>query len=138
MPRALVFFGLSALFLLMALANLITIIISPASFTMFFTMAVIFFMIGLALWNGPRAYVEKCMQKQYRLRSIVLALSILGAFYFSVISSSWLLSLLFCLIEFNAVALYFFNTFPMKGGAQRGIQDVQTKVALGALKNTVM
>lgn len=64
-PRALIFFGLGGLFLLMALANLITIIISPASFTCFFTLAVIFGMISLALWSGPQAYVEKCFEKQY-------------------------------------------------------------------------
>ena len=123
-PRAIIFFGLSALFSLLAFANLLTIIISPASFTMFFTLAVIFGMVALAVWTGPRQYVETCLEKRYRVRSGALVLSILGAFYFSILSPNWLLSLLSCIIEFNAVLLYFFNTFPMRDGAQKGMQSV--------------
>ena len=33
--------------------------------------------------------------------------------YFSMIAGSYILSLIFCIIELNAVALFFCNTFPM-------------------------
>ena len=51
--KALMFFGFAALFLLLSLVNIFSIILSPAKFTCMFTIAVIMNMVGLALWNGP-------------------------------------------------------------------------------------
>ena len=51
--RAMMFFGIAALFCLLALMNIFAILISPGKFTCTFTLAVILGMIGLCLWNGP-------------------------------------------------------------------------------------
>lgn len=111
--RALIFFGISGLFLFLAFMNILAIVISPGKFTCTFTIAVILAMIGLCLWNGPQAYVEKCCEKQYRIRTGTLLVSIIGAVWFSMISSNWIMSVLFCILELNAVLLFFCNTFPL-------------------------
>ena len=61
--RAMIFFGISLLFLMLAFVNILAIVISPAKFTCSFTIAVILAMIGLSLWNGPQEYVGKCLEK---------------------------------------------------------------------------
>lgn len=83
--KAMMFFGFSGLFYLLAFMNILAIIISPAKFTCSFTIGVILGMIGLCQWNGPQAYVEKCLEKQYRIRTGVLVGSIIGAVWFSMI-----------------------------------------------------
>ena len=61
--RAMIFFGLSLLFLMLAFFNILAIIVSPAKFTCAFTIGVILAMLGLCQWNGPQQYVGKCIEK---------------------------------------------------------------------------
>ena len=124
--RAMMFFGFAGLFCLVAFMNILAIIISPAKFTCSFTFAVILGMIGLCQWNGPQAYVEKCLEKQYRIRTGTLAVSIVGAVWFSIIQTNWFMSAFFCILELNAVLLFFCNTFPIGRSAQNGVQNMQT------------
>lgn len=122
--RALMFFGIGSLFLLLAMLNIFAIIISPAKFTCMFTIAVILAMIGLAEWTGPQKYVEKCLEKQYRIRTGTLFFSVMGAIFFSLIYKSWIMSAFFCILELNAVLLFFCNTFPIGRSAQSSMQNV--------------
>ena len=134
--KALMFFGVASLFLLLAFVNILSIIISPAKFTCSFTIAVILGMIGLSLWNGPQAYVNKCFEKQYLIRTCTLIGSMFGAFWFSVIGNSYLMSIIFCIIEFNAVLLFFCNTFPIGRSAQNSVQGLQNQAAMAAVRSS--
>mmetsp|Transcript_38643 Transcript_38643/g.37001 ORF Transcript_38643/g.37001 Transcript_38643/m.37001 type:complete len:160 (-) Transcript_38643:52-531(-) len=105
-------FMIAGLFLLMSLLSLPMLIVSPTKFTLLFTISMIATLVGLAFMNGPQSYLKKLTIKKNRIATGVLLGSILLSLYFSIISGSYLLSLLFCFIQFNAVLLYFFNTFP--------------------------
>ena len=119
--RSLIFFGIGALFFLLALINIFSIILSPAKFTCMFTIAVILNMIGLCMWSGPQSYVEKCLEKKYQIRTGTLLVSIVVAIFFSLIYKSWILSVFFCILELNAVLLFFCNTFPIGNSAQNSV-----------------
>jgi hypothetical protein len=89
------------------------IVISPQKFTEFFSMAVIALIVGLAFLNGPRSYLKKLTAKKSMIATSVLFGSMILSLYFSLIEGSYLYSLIFCVIEFNAVILFFCNSFPI-------------------------
>ena len=82
----------------------------PAKFVMCFTFAMIAFICMLALLAGPRLYVKKLFLKENIYASLLLILSVTGAVWFSVIQKSYLMSLLFCILELNAVLFFFCKT----------------------------
>jgi hypothetical protein len=88
-----------ALFFLMAIFSLPYIILSPQSFTMFFTLSMICLITALAYFNGPLVYMKKLSEKKNIFASAVLVGSILMSLYFSLIQTSYVFSLLFCFIE---------------------------------------
>ena len=77
---------------------------------MCFTFAMIALISMLAFLAGPRLYVKKLFMQQNLYASIVLITSILGAIWFSMIQQSYLMSILMCVIELNAVMFYFCKT----------------------------
>lgn len=112
--KAIIAFAACAVFLLLAVVTLPTIIFSPQRFTMLFTLAVVSLIFGLAFLNGPLTYVKKITSDKRNLyASCVLICSMIFSLYFSIISGSYLLSLLFCFLELNACLLFFCNTFPV-------------------------
>ena len=125
-------FGVSALLLFVSAMSIFRIVTNPASFVCIFTLAVIAAITGLAQWNGPQAYMTKIFEKQYIIRTGVLFSSMFGALWFSIVSESYLLSLFFCIVEFNAILLYFCNTFPM---GQGGIRQAKESAASAVIKN---
>ena len=106
----------------MSLMNIFSIVTSPGKFVCIFTMAVIAALTGLAFWNGPQTYMNKMFEKVNLVKTVVLLGSMFLALWFSLVTSSYILSLLFCVIEFNAIMLYFCNTFPLANG---GIEQVK-------------
>jgi len=58
----------------------------------------------------------KIFEKKNLIKTGVLFLSMILGLWFSLINSSYILSLVFCIVEFNALMLYFCNTFPLSGG----------------------
>ena len=52
-PKAFIAFAVAALFIMLSVFTLPTIIFSPQRFTMLFTIAMIALIIGLAFINGP-------------------------------------------------------------------------------------
>jgi hypothetical protein len=54
------------------------------------------------------------------LATTFLLASISGSLYFSAVNPSYLLSLLFCFLEFNAVLFYFFGVIYTPGSTQTG------------------
>ena len=112
--KAIIAFAACAVFLLLAVVTLPTIIFSPQRFTMLFTLAVVSLIFGLAFLNGPLTYVKKMTSDKRNLyASCVLICSMIFSLYFSIISGSYILSLLFCFLELNACLLFFCNTFPV-------------------------
>jgi cytochrome bd-type quinol oxidase subunit 2 len=80
---------------------------------MLFTLAVLSTIAGLAFINGPMQYVKKITNDRKNLiNSAVLFGSMIFSLYFSIIAGSYLMSILLCLVELNAVLLFFCNTFP--------------------------
>lgn len=61
--KGLAAFAISALFFFLALMNIVTIVLSPAKFTCTFTIAVLSALTGLAMWNGPEDYMNRCFEK---------------------------------------------------------------------------
>jgi hypothetical protein len=49
--------------------------------------------------NGPRDYIAKLIDKKNLVATCVLFGSMLFSLYFSIIDSSYLLSMLFCFVE---------------------------------------
>ena len=110
--KAFVCFFLCGLFVLLAFLTLPTIILSPQRFTTLFTLAVIMLVAALAFLNGPATYARKLTEKKNIVASAVLTGSMVLSLYFSIIVGSYLWSVLFMVIELNAVLLFFCNTFP--------------------------
>ena len=81
---------------------------------MLFTLTVVSLIAGLAFLNGPITYIKKVTgDKKNLVASGVLFGSMIFSLYFSIIAGSYMMSLLFCFVELNAVLLFFCNTFPM-------------------------
>ena len=114
-PKALIAFASAALFLMLSLFSLPTIVFSPQRFTMLFTITMVSVIVGLFFLNGPKTQLRKMTSgdKSKLVASGVLIASMIMSFYFSAIGESYLMSLLCCFVEFNAVLLFFCNTFPM-------------------------
>ena len=111
--KAVVAFAACALFLLLAVFSLPTIIFAPQKFTLLFTLAVLSLVFGLAFLQGPQAYLRKLTDSRKNLvASAVLTGSMVLSLYFSIVAESYLMSLLLCFVELNAVLLFFCNTFP--------------------------
>ena len=105
--NAAIAFGIAGFFLILAIFLVFSIVLAPSKFVMCFSMAMMSMMVGLAFLNGPRVYIKKLFVEKNLVASIVLIASILLSLWFSMIMGSYLLSLLFCVMQLNAI-LYFF------------------------------
>ena len=112
---AFISFAVCGLMLLASIINVFTIVLSPAKFVCIFTFSVLSGLMGLAWWNGPQVYMNKIFEKQYLVRTVTLFVSMGLSLWFSIVNKSYIMSLVFCLIEFNAIMLYFCNSFPAGG-----------------------
>lgn len=99
--------GAAGFFMFLAVLLLGAIVVAPAKFTTCFSISCIFAIAGLAFLSGPRSYVKKLFIEENRVPSFVLIFSFLFGLYFSMIAGSYILSLLFCILQLNAL-LYFF------------------------------
>ena len=98
---------IAAIFGLLSVVMLASIIIAPSKFVLCFTLAVVALMAGMALLSGPRVYVKNLFRNKNLVASIVLLTSLVFSLYFSIVAKSYLMSILMCIIELNAI-LYFF------------------------------
>ena len=121
MFKALICFVVGGLLLFGSLFSIVSIVTSPGYFSCLFTVALVILLTGMALWSGPRAYVHRMFEDKYKIRTYVLLGSIVGVLVSSLVFGSYLLSLLFCIIELNAVLLYFCNTFPIGRAANTSV-----------------
>ena len=121
--KAFMSFGICLLLLFISLVNIFSLVTNPASFVFLFTLAVIAGIVGLAQWNGPQAYVQKIFQKQFIVRTGVLFGSMFFGLWFSLVNQSYILSLACVVLEFNALLLFFCNTFPLGRGTIRKAKE---------------
>ena len=126
-------FGISALLFVISLSQLFKIVTNPAVFVSIFTLAVLAAIAGLALWNGPQDYMIKIFQKKFLVRTVGLFGSMFFSLLFSIVVDSYVLSLIFTILEFNFILLYFCNTFPLKGG----LQSAKAKIAGASMRNSL-
>ena len=129
--RGFMAFGICAILLLISLMNIFSIVIAPAQFVCTFTMAVIAALTGLAFMNGPQQYMNKIFEKQNLVKTVTLFASMFLALWFSLVQKSYILSLIFCVIEFNAIMLYFCNSFP----AGRSLESVKNQAMASAVRS---
>lgn len=86
-----------------------------------FTIAIVVALTALAFWNGPQVYALKITSKENVAKTALLFIAMFCSIFFSLVWSSYILSLAFCFVEFSAMSLFFFDTFPMYG--LRGKED---------------
>lgn len=127
----------SAFFLLFALQSLPFIIFSPQSFTSFFSLSMLSLLFSLFIRRQLSASPEGTPAdplSQYLPQSLLMSRgdfiattallsSIVLSLYFSTIHPSYLLSLIFCFLQLNAVLFYFFGFTMANGESARGLFD---------------
>ena len=119
---------MAGLFGFLSTVMLAMIVAAPDKFVLMFTFAMMSLLVGLAFLKGPRSYVKNLFVDRNLYASIALIASILLSLYFSLVERSYLWSLLFCLIELNAMLFFFCNT---------GITMTQVKWFCSAAGNAV-
>ena len=100
-------FAIGAFFGFLSFVLLGMIMVAPDKFVLCFTLAMVCLLVGLANLSGPRLYCKKLFQSKNLIATSCLIVSIILSVYFSMISKSGLLSLIFCIVQLNAI-LYFF------------------------------
>ena len=107
-------FGIAFLFGFLTLLMLSTLIVAPSKFVLCFTLTIVSLIAGTASLSGPRVYVKNMFRDKNLIASIILITCIIFSLYFSMIQKSYLMSLLMCIIELNAVLYFFCNTTACK------------------------
>ena len=130
--NAAIAFAISGLLLFVDFISIFSIVTSPGKFCLIFTLTIISLLVGLAHWNGPQAYMNKMFEKQNIVKTLTLLSSMFCSLLFSLVWPSYLLSLFFCIVEFNAIMLYFCNTFPI--GKTGGLDKVKSQAAAASVK----
>ena len=131
MKYACISFIICAVMLFASMINLFSIVLAPATFVTMFTIAILAGLSGLAFFNGPQAYMNKIFEKQFLVRTVTLFGSMFLALWFSIFNKSYILSIIFCIIEFNAILLYFCNTFP----AGTSLQQAKNKAMAAGVRS---
>ena len=107
---AIIAFIVSGLLGFLSFVMLAMIVAAPDKFVLMFTFTMIALITGFAFLKGPRSYIKNLFVDRNLYASVALITSILLSLYFSLIERSYIWSLLFCLIELNAVLFFFCNT----------------------------
>ena len=103
-------FAVGALFGFLSVLMLGAIVLAPEKFVLCFTLTVCSLLIAMAFLSGPRMYVKNLFRDKNLIASIVLITSLVLSLYFSLIAKSYLMSILMCLLELNAIFYFFCNT----------------------------
>ena len=101
-------FAVAGFFLLISLFVLPSFLVIPTMFVLYFNVAILSTLVGLAFAVGPRLFVKQRFLGYNLCVTLQLVISILCAFWFSLVEQRYLLILLFCYFELNST-LYFIN-----------------------------
>ena len=107
---AIIAFIVAGLFGLLSFFMLAMIVAAPDKFVLMFTFTMMALITGFAFLKGPRCYIKNLFVDRNLYASVALIASILLSLYSSLIARSYLWSLLFCMVELNAVLFFFCNT----------------------------
>lgn len=110
------FFFFSILFFFAALTSLPMILLSPASFNLYFCFGSMFLQLALAFFYAPTVYVKKLFSQENRIISGVYISSLILALYFAWSGASYLMAL--GCVGLQGLALAFF-VLQAVGGADR-------------------
>ena len=125
-------FAIAALLLFVDFISIFSIVTSPGKFTVIFTLTIIALLVGLCHWNGPQAYMNKMFEKENMVKTLTLLGSMFCSLFFALVWPSYLLSLFFCIVELNAIMLYFCNTFPI--GKAGGLDKIKSEATAASVK----
>ena len=106
---ALISFGVAGLFGFLSFVMLAMLVAAPDKFVLMFTFTMIALIAGFAFLKGPRSYIKNLFVDKNLYASITLISSIILSLLASLVWKSYIWSLLFCLIELNAVLYFFCN-----------------------------
>lgn len=96
-------------FLMMSLFYLPVIIIWPAKFSFSFAIASICFLAAISLLKDPKTFVRSLLKPDKARYSIAYGFSLIGTFYFSIVTQSFIFSLIFAFAQVSALLLHFFD-----------------------------
>ena len=107
---AVISFVIAAMFGFLSMLLLALIVAAPDKFVLMFTISMVALLTGFAFLNGPRTYVKKLFVDKNLYATIALLTSIVLSLYFSAVEQSYIWSIVFCIVELNAMLFFFFNT----------------------------
>lgn len=107
---AMIAFVVAGMFGFLSFVMLAMIVAAPDKFVLMFTFAMIALLTGFAFLKGPRTYIKSLFVDRNLYASIALIASILLSLWFAMIEQSYIWSLLFCIVQLNAVLFFFCNT----------------------------
>mmetsp|Transcript_21381 Transcript_21381/g.24846 ORF Transcript_21381/g.24846 Transcript_21381/m.24846 type:complete len:251 (+) Transcript_21381:28-780(+) len=99
-------------FLMISLFYLPTVLIWPSKFSFSFAIASICFLSAIALVRDPTTFMKALLQPDKIKYSLAYALSLIGTFYFSMISKSSLFSLIFAFAQIISLAWLIGSSIP--------------------------
>jgi hypothetical protein len=119
-------FAGSSIFLLLAFFVLPTVFFAPQKFTMLFSVSLLAMIFSLTFMQSPTSYIRKITSdKKNLIATGVLFGSMILILYFSIVAGSYLMSILLCFLEANAVLFFFCNTFAASElGVLRGFANM--------------
>ena len=104
---AMISFFFAGMFGFLSFMMLAMIAVAPDKFVLMFTFSMMSLITGFAFLKGPRTYLKSLLVDRNLYASIALLASVLLSLWAALIEQSYVWSILFCLVELNAV-LYFF------------------------------
>ena len=92
------FFAIACLLLFASLIS----ILSPTTFTLYFTLSSIFFLLSLAFLHGPLQYLQRLFRDEKLVFTVIYLSSIAFSLYATLIKGSFFLTLIACIIEVSS------------------------------------
>ena len=140
-----VFFAAGCFFLLAALTSLPFLLISPASFSMYFSLASSCLLTSVSFYYGPVNYLKTLFEKQNRLVSVLYVGSTVASLYAIFTGAGYLWSILLVLLQGTSVAFFIMSAFTGGESAQHkltalfksGAQSAQASVVQGVMNAAV-
>mmetsp|Transcript_28553 Transcript_28553/g.33002 ORF Transcript_28553/g.33002 Transcript_28553/m.33002 type:complete len:237 (-) Transcript_28553:61-771(-) len=99
-------------FLMISLFYLPTILLWPSKFSFSFAIASVCFLSAIALVRGPQPFMAALLKPEKIKYSVSYAVSLIGTFYFSMISKSFVFSLIFAIAQIVSLMWLIGSTIP--------------------------
>ena len=142
-----IFFGIGCLFLLAALTALPFILISPAGFNMYFSLASTCMLTSVSFYHGPINYLKQLFSKKNIMVSMLFICSTLASLCTIFHSSGYLWSIGLVILQAISISFFVLQLFTsgdnasdklqnlVKSGTSSASQAVMQNVLSMAIKN---